>query len=149
MQGRSSHFKGTPPPWDHPLRQQDGGWNRGPAPRFQGAAATHVGVPISKDLVKHVAELPAEDGAAGKWQADGIGPESEGPLLMVSAQNDAYQGQGQVQEAEAQVWGRSGCSASTTEQVTTGIYIEGWPLTPQPPNAFSPHPFPATVHQEL
>lgn len=54
-----------------------------------------------------MAELPAEDGAAGKWQTDSIGPEGEGPLLVVSAQYDAYQGQGQVQEAETQAWGRS------------------------------------------
>lgn len=56
---------------------------------YQQATATHIGVPVSKDLVEDVAELPAEDGAAGKRQTNGIGPESEGPLLVVSAQNDA------------------------------------------------------------
>lgn len=46
--------------------------------------------------MKNMAELPAEDGAAGQRQANGIGPKGEGPLLMVSAQNDALEGQGQV-----------------------------------------------------
>lgn len=86
--------------------EKHGGWNRRP-PGDRGTAATHIGVPVSKDLVEDVAELPAEDGAAGKWQADGVGPEGEGPLFVVSAQNDAYQGQGQAQEADA-AWGRSG-----------------------------------------
>lgn len=57
---------------------------------------THIRVSISKDFVKDMAELPTEDGAAGQWQANGIGPEGKGPLLMVSAQNDALEGQGQV-----------------------------------------------------
>lgn len=75
---------------------------QGPGPpQGQQAAATHVGVPVSKDLVEDVAELPAEDGAAGKRQTDGIGPESKGPFLVMSAQNDAYQSQGQAQEADS------------------------------------------------
>lgn len=49
---------------------------------------THIGVSVSEDLVKDVAEFPTEDGAAGQRQADGIGPEGEGSFLMVSAQND-------------------------------------------------------------
>lgn len=56
---------------------------------------THIRVSVSENFVKDMAELPAEDGAAGQWQANGIGPEGEGPLLMVSAQNDALDGQGQ------------------------------------------------------
>lgn len=66
---------------------------------------THIGVPISEDLVQDVAELPAEDGAAGQREADSIGPEGEGALLMVCAENDAcrVKGQGQVQ---ARGWGR-------------------------------------------
>lgn len=63
---------------------------------------THIGVSISEDFVKDMAELPTEDGAAGQWQANGIGPEGKGPLLMVSAQNDALEGQGQVRDTE--VW---------------------------------------------
>lgn len=75
---------------------------QGPGPpQGQQAAATHVGVPVSKDLVEDVAELPAEDGAAGKRQTDGIGPESKGPFLVMSAQNDAYHSQGQAQEADS------------------------------------------------
>lgn len=65
--------------------------------------------------MQDVAELPAEDGATGKWQTNGVGPEGEGALLVVSAQNDAYQGQGQVQEAETQVWGRLGGSATAAQ----------------------------------
>lgn len=47
-----------------------------------------------------MAEFPTEDGAAGQWQANGIGPEGKGPLLMVSAQNDALEGQGQVRDTD-------------------------------------------------
>lgn len=53
---------------------------------------THVGVSIPEDLVKDVTELPAEDGAAGQRQADGVRPESEGSLLMVRAQDDTLEG---------------------------------------------------------
>lgn len=53
---------------------------------------THVGVSIPEDLVKNVTELPAEDGAAGQRQADGVRPESEGSLLMVRAQDDTLEG---------------------------------------------------------
>lgn len=48
-------------------------------------------MPVPEDLVEHVAELPAEDGAAGQREPDGVGPEGEGPLLVVSAQDDACQ----------------------------------------------------------
>lgn len=76
-----------PPPVLRSMRWlEQGTW----PPQDQQAAATHIGVPISKDLVEDMAELPAEDGAAGKWQTDGIGPESKGPFLVMSAQNDAY-----------------------------------------------------------
>lgn len=54
--------------------------------------ATHIRVSVSEHLVEDVAELPAEDGATGERQTNGVGPEGEGPLLMVSAQNDACQG---------------------------------------------------------
>lgn len=47
-----------------------------------------VGVSVPEDLVKDVTELPAEDGAAGQRQADGIGPEGKGSLLMMRAQDD-------------------------------------------------------------
>lgn len=58
-------------------------------------ATTHIGVSISEDFVKDVTEFPTEDGAAGQRQADGIGPEGKGSFLMVSAQNDTLEGQGQ------------------------------------------------------
>ena len=106
-----------------PAALRASGWNRRPS-RGPWTAATHIGVPISQDLVEDVTELPAEDGAAGKWQTDGIGPESEGPLFVVSAQNDAYRRQGQVQE--------------------TDTHVESQPLTPQPSRST-----PAAGHQEL
>lgn len=65
---------------------------RPPPPRDQRAVATHIRVSVSEHLVEDVAELPAEDGATGERQTNGVGPEGEGPLLMVSAQNDACQG---------------------------------------------------------
>lgn len=45
-------------------------------------------VAIPQHFVKHVAELPAEDGVAGQREAQGIGPESKGSLLSVGPQND-------------------------------------------------------------
>lgn len=48
--------------------------------------------------MKDVTEFPTEDGAAGQWQADGVGPEGKGAFLMVSAQNDTLDGQGQVED---------------------------------------------------
>lgn len=44
---------------------------------------------VAQDFVQHVAELPAEDRVAGQGEAQGVGPEGEGPLLPVSAQDDA------------------------------------------------------------
>lgn len=63
--------------------------------RARAVATTHIGVSISEDFVKDVTEFPTEDGAAGQRQADGIGPEGKGSFLMVSAQNDTLEGQGQ------------------------------------------------------
>lgn len=51
---------------------------------------THVGVAIAQDFVQDVAELPAQDGAAGQGQPDGVGPEGEGPLLVVRPQDDPF-----------------------------------------------------------
>lgn len=51
---------------------------------------THVGVAVAQDFVQDVAELPAEDGAAGQGQPDGIGPEGEGPLFVVRPQDDPF-----------------------------------------------------------
>lgn len=56
--------------------------------RFRGD--THVGVAIAQDLVQDVAELPAEDGAAGQGQPDGVGPEGECSLLVVCPQDDPF-----------------------------------------------------------
>lgn len=74
--------------WQPARAAADGGPGDLPA-RDQRTAATHIRVPVSEDLVENVAELPAEDGATGKWQTNGVGPEGEGALLVVSAQNDA------------------------------------------------------------
>lgn len=59
---------------------------------------THIGVSVPEDLVKDVTELPTEDGAAGQRQANGVGPEGKGSFLMVSAQDDTLEGQGQVED---------------------------------------------------
>lgn len=59
---------------------------------------THIGVSVSEDLVKDVTELPTEDGAAGQRQANGIGPEGKSSFLMVSAQDDTLESQGQVED---------------------------------------------------
>lgn len=37
-----------------------------------------------------MAELPAENGAAGQWEAQSVGPEGVGSLLPVSPQDDSY-----------------------------------------------------------
>lgn len=49
----------------------------------------YIAVPVSQDFVQHMAELPAKDGAAGKSEAQSVGPEGEGSLLPVSAQYDS------------------------------------------------------------
>ena len=77
--------------WLGGARGGGGAADGGPGPLDQRAAATHIGVPVPEDLVEHMAELPAEDGAAGQREPDGVGPEGEGPLLVVSAQDDACQ----------------------------------------------------------
>lgn len=46
-------------------------------------------MPVPKDFVQHVAELPAEDGAAGQRKTKSIGPEGVGSLLPMSAQDDS------------------------------------------------------------
>lgn len=56
--------------------------------RFGGD--THVGVAVTQDLVQDVAELPAEDGAAGQGQPDGVGPEGKRSFLMVRPQDDPF-----------------------------------------------------------
>lgn len=45
---------------------------------------------ITQDFVQDMAELPAEDGAAGQGQPDGVGPKGEGALLVVRPQNDPF-----------------------------------------------------------
>lgn len=52
--------------------------------------ATYVGVAVSQDFVQNVAELPAEDGAAGKGKANRVGPESKCSFLMVSSQDNSF-----------------------------------------------------------
>lgn len=39
--------------------------------------------------MQHMAELPAENGAAGQREAQSVGPEGEGSLLPVSPQDDS------------------------------------------------------------
>ena len=51
---------------------------------------THIGVAVTQDFVQDMAELPAEDGAAGQGQPNGVGPEGEGTLLMVRPQNNPF-----------------------------------------------------------
>lgn len=45
---------------------------------------------VAQNLVQDMAELPAEDGAAGQGQPDGVGPEGERSLLMVRPQDDPF-----------------------------------------------------------
>lgn len=79
-----------------------------------GRGDTHVGVAVAQDLVQDVAELPAEDGTAGQGQPDGVGPEGEGSLLVVGAQDDPFQGsQGQLDTHRAGDRLGWGCSCST------------------------------------
>lgn len=77
--GKGSHFF-TARNFPLPVKQQ--GHCRGD---------THIGVAVTQDLVQDVAELPAEDGTAGQGQPDGVGPEGERSLLMVSPQDDPFQ----------------------------------------------------------
>lgn len=86
--------------------------------------------------MKDMAELPTEDGAAGQRQANGIGPEGEGPLLMVSAQNDALEGQGQVRDTDRSVG--SYCAESPCHWALAPSAVPGhnnwrsWVMLPQP-----------------
>lgn len=49
----------------------------------------YIAVSVPQDFVQYVAELPAEDGAAGQREAQSIGPKSVGSLLPVSPQDDS------------------------------------------------------------
>lgn len=125
--------------------------------QYRRTASTHIRVSVSEHLVQDMAELPAEDGATGKRQTNGVGPEGEGPLLVVSAQNDSYQGQGQVQEAETQMWGRLGgsreCSSMMQGEGRGAQQVQlsdaGGRLAPHPRSlsTFSQHPSPRHVCQ--
>lgn len=44
---------------------------------------------VPQDFVEDMAELPAEDGAAGQREAQSVRPEGEGSLLPVSPQDDS------------------------------------------------------------
>lgn len=60
-------------------------------------------VAIPQHFVKHVAELPAEDGVAGQGDAQGVRPEGKGPLLPVGPQNypcRAHQGRANQQNTK-------------------------------------------------
>lgn len=46
-------------------------------------------VTVSQDFVQNVAELPAEDGAAGQRETKCVGPEGVCSLLPVSPQDDS------------------------------------------------------------
>lgn len=48
---------------------------------------SYVGVSVSQQLVEDVAELPAEDGVAGKGEPVDGGPKGVSALLMVGAQD--------------------------------------------------------------
>lgn len=49
----------------------------------------YISVSVPQDFVQYVAELPAEDGAAGQREAQSVGPEGVGSLLPVSPQDDS------------------------------------------------------------
>lgn len=56
---------------------------------IQSLLLSYIAVAIPQDFVQHMTELPAEDGAPGQREAQSVGPESEGSLLSVSAQDDS------------------------------------------------------------
>lgn len=49
----------------------------------------YIAVAIPQDFVQDVTELPAEDGAAGQWEAQSVRPEGIGSLLPVRPQDDS------------------------------------------------------------
>lgn len=51
---------------------------------------SYIAVSVPQDFVQYMAELPAENGAAGQREAQSIGPEGVGSLLPVSPQDDSY-----------------------------------------------------------
>lgn len=111
---------------------------------------THVGVSVPEDLVKDVTELPAEDGAAGQRQADGIGPEGKGSLLMMRAQDDTLEGQGQVEDRLT--WGQLG--VLQTAPPTGRWHFLQFPMFSASPGAMlsqlpHPGPGPCSAHSLL
>lgn len=94
------------------------------------AAPTHIGMAIPQNLVQDMAEFPAQDGAAGQREADGVRPEGEGALLVVCAQNDTCQGQGQ-RHTGCTRW-RRGRAGAPPEQAGEGYGVRASP-SPAPP----------------
>lgn len=45
---------------------------------------------IPQDFVEHVAELPAENGAAGQRETQSVGPEGVSSFLPMSPQDDSW-----------------------------------------------------------
>lgn len=60
-----------------------------PIPQQQKHPTSYIDVSVPQDFVQHVAELPAEDGAAGQRETQGVGPEGVGSFLPVSPQDDS------------------------------------------------------------
>lgn len=50
---------------------------------------SYVDVSVPQDFMLHVAELPAENGAAGQGETQGVGPEGVSSFLPVSAQDNS------------------------------------------------------------
>lgn len=55
-----------------------------------GYLVPYIAVSVPQDFVQYMAELPAENGAAGQREAQSVGPEGVGSLLPVSPQDDSY-----------------------------------------------------------
>lgn len=51
---------------------------------------SYIDVSIPQHFVEHVAELPAENGAAGQREAQSVGPEGVSSFLPVSSQDDSW-----------------------------------------------------------
>lgn len=58
--------------------------------KWEGYAVPYIAVSVPQNLVQYVAELPAEDGAAGQREAQRVGPEGVSSLLPMSPQDDSW-----------------------------------------------------------
>lgn len=58
-------------------------------PEQQKHLSAYIDVSVPQDFVEHVAELPAENRAAGQRETQGVGPERVSSFLSVSPQDDS------------------------------------------------------------